>query len=93
MRPRCDRGSDDDSDDDVMSEFTSEISRLRRKGSHADLELEWSVISWETGSQGEACQIIIHETKTVDEIYIFCILHKTATQNIHFDRNVRENLS
>ena len=55
MRPRSDRESAGHSDDDdgVMNEFTSEISRLRRKGSHADLELEWSVLSWETGSQGE----------------------------------------
>ena len=56
MRPRSDRESDpdhSDDDDGVMNEFTSEISRLRRKGSHADLELEWSVLSWEIGSQGE----------------------------------------
>ena len=54
MRPRSDRESAVDSvDEEAMNEFTSEISRLRRKGSHADLELEWSVLSWETGSQGE----------------------------------------
>ena len=50
MRPRSDRESDDDdSDNDV----TREMSRLRRKGSHADLQLEWSVLNWEKGSQGE----------------------------------------
>ena len=62
MRPRSDRESaDSDDDDGVVNEYTSEISRLRRKGSHADLELEWSVLSWETGSQGEPInhQIIV----------------------------------
>ena len=47
MRPRSD-SDNDDSDND------SEMSRLRRKGSHADLQLEWSVLSWEKGSQGES---------------------------------------
>ena len=48
MRPRSDRESDDDDSDN-----DSEMSRLRRKGSHADLQLEWSVLNWEKGSQGE----------------------------------------
>ena len=47
MRPRS------DSDNDV-SDNDSEMSRLRRKGSHADLQLEWSVLSWERGSPGES---------------------------------------
>ena len=42
-----------------MSDFNTEISRLRRKGSHADLELEWSVLSWEIGSQGEQINQLI----------------------------------
>ena len=62
MRPRSDRESAGHSDDDeeaMMSDFNTEISRLRRKGSHADLELEWSVLSWEIGSQGEQINQLI----------------------------------
>ena len=41
-------------DNMVRRLYSQEFSSLRRKGSHADLELEWSVLSWDTGSQGES---------------------------------------
>ena len=62
MRPRSDRESDDDDSDN--DDVSSEMSRLRRKGSHADLQLEWSVLNWEKGSQGESDVIGVGIFKT-----------------------------
>ena len=58
-------------DNMVRRLYNQEFSTLRRKGSHADLELEWSVLSWDTGSQGESlimcqCQLQEQEEYFVD---------------------------
>ena len=57
-------------DNMVRRLYSQEFSSLRRKGSHVDLELEWSVLSWDTGSQGESlmcqCQLQEQEEYFVD---------------------------
>ena len=89
MRPRSDRESaDSDDDDGVVNEYTSEISRLRRKGSHADLELEWSVLSWETGSQGEPInhQIIVGVSNFQERRQMIRNLHQVSSYHAELIR-------
>ena len=37
---------------DVRECYSAEWASLRRKGSHQELELEWSVLSWDRESPG-----------------------------------------
>ena len=38
---------------DVRECYSAEWAALRRKGSHEELELEWSVLSWDRESPGK----------------------------------------
>ena len=38
---------------DVRERYSAEWAALRRKGSHEELELEWSVLSWDRESPGK----------------------------------------
>ena len=42
---------------DVRECFSAEWAALRRKGSHQELELEWSVLCWDRESPGKTEQI------------------------------------
>ena len=37
--------------------YSAEWSSLRRRGSHQEFQLEWSVLSWEEGGPGNAPEI------------------------------------
>ena len=47
---------------DVRERYSAEWAALRRKGSHEELELEWSVLSWDRESPGQWVIIIILST-------------------------------